>query len=59
VFKQRGGDNMYVIVMKQKNTQKVISGVLQTKSGAEALLKIYNSQVKGDESYYIKEAIKK
>jgi hypothetical protein len=50
---------MYVIVMKQKNTQKVISGVLQTKAGAEALLKIYNSQVKGDESYYIKEATKK
>ena len=50
---------MYVIVKKKKNTQTVVSGVLQTKAGAEALLKIYNSQVKGDESYYIKEAIKK
>ena len=50
---------MYVIVMKEKNTQKVVSGVLQTKAGAEALLKIYNSQVKGAESYYIKESTRK
>jgi len=51
--------NMYVIVRKEKNSQKVISGVLHTRAGAEALLKIYNSQVKGDESYYIKEGVKK
>jgi hypothetical protein len=47
---------MYVIVRKDRDSQRVISGVLHTRAGAEALLKIYNAQVKGGESYYIKES---
>lgn len=50
-------DDMYVIVQKDGKKTKVVSGVLDTKDGAEALLKLYRAQPQQNGvTYYIKES---
>jgi len=50
---------MYVIVKRDGKTIKVISGTLDTRSGAEALLEIYKSKMEQNGvTYYVKETTK-